>query len=206
MTSIDLRGTLDVLAGQDMLLGVFLAGAGLVFMVVGFRLQRSLVAISFGILGFVTCSLIVGGDGLSMLAGLIGSVLFGTISTRYIKTAVVVLAGAWAGYAAALGAAFFELSPGIQAAIGFVAFGAAVSMSFIMHHEVTAFVLSFEGTLLVVGAAIIFLNQKPVVWGQMRDMVVAHPIFAPFVLLAGTVTGFYWQMSELRQRDAGTTS
>jgi hypothetical protein len=40
----------------------------------------------------------------------------------------------------------------------------------------------------------------------MRDLLVAHPIFAPFLLLAGTVTGFYWQMSELRQRDAGTTS
>lgn len=206
MTSIDLGGALDVLANQDALLGVFLAGAGLVFMAVGLRLQRSLVAISFGVLGFVSGVLLIGGESTRLIAGMIGATVFGTVSTRYFKPAVIVLSGAWAGYAAALVASHFELSALILASIGMVAFGMAVAMAFIMYREVTAFVLSFEGTLLVVAAMVIFFNQKPMVWAQLRSMLVSYPIFAIFVLLAGTVTGFYWQMSEMRQRDAGTTS
>lgn len=206
MRSIDLSGILDVLANQDPLLGVFLAGAGLVFMAVGCRVHRSLVAISFGVLGFVVCSLVSGGDVTRLLLGLVGAIVLGAVSTHYTKPALILLSGAWAGYAAALVAAYFDLTLGIQLGIGAVGFGIAVSLAFIMQREVTAFVLSFEGTLLMVGAIVIFLNQKPLLWSHMRNMLVSYPICSLFVLLAGTVTGFYWQVSELRQRDAGTTS
>ena len=135
-----------------------------------------------------------------------GAIVLGAVSTHYNKPAVILLAGAWAGYAAALMTAHFELSSGIQLGIGLVAAGMAVSMAFIMKREVTAFVLSFEGSLLVVAAAVIFMNQKPMLWASVRGMLMSYPVFAPFVLLAATVTGYYWQMSELRQRDAGTTS
>ena len=206
MTSIDLGGALDVLANQDLLLGVFLAGAGLVFMAIGLRIYRSLVAISFGVLGFVICSLLAGGDAFRLMLGMGGAIILGAVSTHYNKPAVVLLAAAWSGYAAALAAAHFELTTGIQLGIGLVAAGMAVSLALIMNREVTAFVLSFEGSLLVTAGAVVFLNQKPILWASVRDMLLSYPIFAPGVLLAVTVTGFYWQMSELRQRDAGTTS
>jgi hypothetical protein len=207
MASFDLGEMLDRLADQELLLGVFLAGAALVFMVVGVRIQRSLVAISFGVLGFVVCSLAAGGDAIiRVLLGLFGAVALGAISTRYLKQAVVVLAGGWAGYSAAMIAGHFELSLGFQLALGAVAFGVIVALAVVMHREVAAFVLSFEGSLLMVGAVVIFLNQNPILWAHIRDMVVDYPVLGPLMLLAGTVTGFYWQMSEMRQRDAGTTS
>jgi len=91
-------------------------------------------------------------------------------------------------------------------AIAGLAFVGAASMSLIMCHEVTAFVLSFEGSLLLIAGLVIFMNREPVLWIHIREMMVGNPIFAPFVLMAGAVTGFYWQTAELRQRDAGTSS
>jgi hypothetical protein len=206
MRSIDFAGVLDVLAGQELFLGLFLAGAGVVFMLLGFRMSRTLVAISFGVIGFVS-GWCLGGDDVARLGlGMALAVVLGVASTLYLRVSVLVLAGLWAGYVVLLGCGQFWIPLGVQMAIGGLVAVAAAAMGMILHREVTAFVLSFEGSLLFVGALVIFLNQNPVLWGHLRDAMVANPICAPFAVLTGTVTGFYWQMAEMRQRDAGTSS
>jgi len=205
MTSLDLPGVLDVLAGQELLLGVFLAGTGLVFMIFGYRLYRPLVAISFGVVGFVLCSLLPGPMELRLGLGFLGAVALGAISTFFIKASLATLAGTWMAYVAILLSGLFEVPLEAKLTVAALAFGGAVSLSLIMYHEVTAFVLSMEGSLLLIGGMVIFMNQSPIFWSHMRDLLVSNPIFAPFVLVTGTVTGFYWQMSEQRQREAGTS-
>ena len=153
MRSIDMAVMLDVLARQDVLLGVFSAGAGLVFMMLGFRLSRPLVAISFGILGFVLGSLVPAAEPIRLAFGLIGAVGLGAASTYYVRMSVTVLGGAWAGYLAMLTAGYCEMPAGIQLAIGAVVFGVGVSLAAIARREMTAFVLSFEGSLLVLACA-----------------------------------------------------
>jgi hypothetical protein len=160
MGSIDLSGILDVLANQDPLLGVFLAGAGLVFMAVGCRVHRSLVAISFGVLGFVVCSLVSGGDVTRLMLGLVGAIVLGAVSTHYTKPALILLSGrgrvtqprSW---------------PRILISRWAYSWGSVrwVSDSCFpgVHHAARGDRLrpDFEGTLLVIGAIVIFLNQKP---------------------------------------------
>ncbi|GMU24520.1 MAG: hypothetical protein AMXMBFR13_45940 [Phycisphaerae bacterium] len=206
MTSLNLAGLLDVLAAQDLLLGLFLAGTGMVFMILGARIFRTLVAISFGIVGFVLGGILPIPEELQLACAFFGALVLAVLSTFIMRVSVGVLAGLWAAYAAILLMSSFDLGDNVSLALGALAFVAAASLSIIMYREVIAFVMSMEGTLLFIAGLIIFLNQSPVMWSHIRSMMVTSSIFAPFLLLAGTVTGFYLQMAELRQRDSGVSA
>lgn len=206
MFRIDLQSALDVLAGQELLLGVFLLGAGLVFMVLGIRVSRPLVAISFGVLGFVLCFAVPGPENARLGLAFMGAIGLGAASTFFIRAALTILAGAWAAYGAILVVGLLGLPSEAVLAIGGLAFCGAASLALIMYQEVTAFVLSLEGSLLFIAGLVVVMNQNPAVWVHIRDMLIDNPVFAPFALLAGAVTGFYWQSAELRQRDAGTSA
>jgi hypothetical protein len=206
MTSLNLAGLLDVLAAQDLLLGLFLAGTGMVFMILGARIFRTLVAISFGIVGFVLGGILPIPEELQLACAFFGALVLAVLSTFIMRVSVGVLAGLWAAYAAILLMSSFNLGDNVSLAVGTLAFVAAASLSIIMYREVIAFVMSLEGTLLFIAGLIIFLNQSPVMWSHIRSMMVTSSIFAPFLLLAGTVTGFYLQMAELRQRDSGVSA
>lgn len=206
MTWINLAGVLDVLAGQELLLGFFLAAAGLVFMIFGFRVSNVLVAISFGVLGFVLCALLPLPDDIKLAASFVGAIGLGALSTLTHRLSVAVLAGAWAGYITLMAISEFEIPQQAILGLAAIAFVAGASMTLVAFREVIAFILSMEGTLLLIGGMVVLINQNPMMWSHIRGMMVGNPVFAPFLLLAGTVTGFYWQLSELRQRDTGVSS
>ncbi len=206
MLSFSFATVLDVLASQQLLLGIFLNGAGLVFMIFGFKIFRPLVAISFGVLGFVGFSLLPVSDEFRVGLGFMGAIALGAISTFFIRAATTILAGVWSAGAALLAIGLLELPYEAELTIGVIAFACAVALALILQQEVTAFVLSLEGSLLFIAGLVILMNQHPSFWVHIRDMLIDNPIFAPFAVLAGTVTGFYWQSAELRQREAGTSA
>lgn len=206
MNWINLAGALDVVAGQELLLGVFLAAAGLVFMLFGFRVSNVLVAISFGVVGFVASASLPLPDEVRLAACFLGAVAMGVLSTVLPRFSVALLSGAWAGYIVLLCIREVAIPQQAIFALAAIAFVGGASMTLVAYREVIACILSLEGTLLLIGGLVIFANQNPMMWNHIRDMMLGNPLFAPFLLLAGTVTGFYWQLSELRQRDAGVAA
>lgn len=206
MLSLNLSGILDVLASQEVLLGAFLVGAGLVFLIFGFRVSRPLVAISYGVIGFVMGGGLPFPEEMRVPMGILGALSLGSVSTYFPKGAIVLLTSGWSAYAALLVCNGFDVSAGVTAGVVAVAGLGVASLGLVMLREMTAMVLSMEGSLLLIGGLVIFCNQSPSMWSHIRDMMVGNPIFAPFVLLAGTVTGFYLQLAELRQCDAGTSA
>ena len=72
---------MEQLATQPLGVGVFLAGAGITFMLLGHRIFRALIAVSFGVLGFLVGSAFGPGGLMSVFAGLLVGIGLGAIST-----------------------------------------------------------------------------------------------------------------------------
>jgi hypothetical protein len=201
--NFSLPAMLDELASKDLVLGLFLIGAGLVFMIMGVRMSRSLIALSFGVIGFVLAGCLSKVESTQIICGLAGSVLLAGLSMLRVKASVAVLTGSWVALTAFALGSHFKFTD--QNALLFaVAVGsAAASLTFILYKETIAFVTSLEGAMLFVGGLIVFFSHNSIVWGHIRLMVVQNAFFLPFLVFAGTVTGFYLQLTELRQKETG---
>jgi hypothetical protein len=71
---------------------------------------------------------------------------------------------------------------------------------------VIALVTSLEGTLLFLGGLIILMNQSPVLWCHLRSLFVSNSVFAPFLVVSGTVVGYYTQLGELQKKHSGRSA
>ena len=213
MSPISLRIVLESLQGRELVLGLFLIGTGLVFMILGARIFKVLVVISFAAVGFVLGSslpFVLGSrlplDGVMQVTlGIVGAVGLAVASTFLVKVAVAVLAGGWSGLVMAAVAPRLGVGDQLTLVLAALAFAAVVSLTFILYHEIIAAVMSFEGTLLFLGGLVIFLSHHSVIWGHIRATMLDTPFFMGFVLLSGTVTGFYLQMAERQKKQVGTS-
>lgn len=207
MYSLSLPAILDQVARQELIVGAFLLVSGLMFIVMGVRLSRLLVALSFGVIGFVLGGSIPVDQPIArvILAGC-GAISLATLSLFVVRPAVAVLAGVWAALATLTFCVQFGADPQIMMFVAVFAFAAAASMTYITYYEIIAFITSLEGTLLFIGGLMVFFSQSTVLWNHVRSLLVASPLFPPFLVLAGTFTGFYLQLSELQKKRVGRSA
>jgi len=205
MPPISLRTVLEGLEGQDLVLGLFLLGAGLVFIVLGIHIFKVLVVISFGFVGLLLGSSLPLDGVLKIVAGMVGAAGLAVASTFFLKIAVAVLAGGWSALVVAAVAPGLRVGDNLTLVLAALAFAAVVSLTFILYQEIIAAVMSFEGTLMFVSGLVIFLSHQPGVWGYFRTLILDTPLFMGFVLLSGTVIGFYLQVAEMQKKQAGTS-
>jgi len=206
MARFNLVSLLDTLASQDVVLGLFLGCAGLVFMLLGVRIAKVLIVISFGIIGFVLGGSVDAPPSARVAIGFIAAIGLGFVAVYLFRLAVAILAGGWLGVAAA---AFLTSWGATQEMIligGLFVFVAVVSVTFILFQEMIAFVTSLEGTLLFLAGLVVFLSKTPTLFVHFRGLLMTSSLFPAFILLAGTFTGFYLQLGELRKKDAGTSA
>lgn len=196
----------DELARQEVVVGAFLLGIGLVFMLLGIRLSRMLIGLSFGVLGFVVGFGVPAPPEARIATGMIMALGLGAASLWVVRPAVAVLAGFWAGLLAFMIADHMARDPEIALVAGAVVFIAVVATSYILLQEVIALVTSLEGTLLFLAGLVVLANQSPVFWLHMRSLLVSSSIFGPFLVLSGTIVGFYTQIAELQKKDAGRSA
>jgi len=205
MSPISLRTALQNLEGHDLVLGLCLLGAGLVFMILGVRIYKVLVAISFGFVGLAFgCSLPMDMI-IQLMVGLVGAAALVLVSSYFVKLAVAILAGGWSALVTMELALHLQANEQVTLVLAALAFAAAVSRTFVLYQEISAAVTSFEGTLLFVGGLVIFLSHYHGVWGYFRARILATPVFMGFILLAGAVIGFYGQVAEMQKKQVGTS-
>ena len=203
MEWFNLAVMLDELAGQELILGLFLVGAGLVFLLMGVQLFKAIVAISFGVVGFVAGGLLPVSELAQLGCGLAGAVALAVASVYLVKLPVALLAGGWSALAVLGLISGFQLPDEMLWVFGLVAFAVGASLTTIMFQELVAFVTSLEGALLVLSGAVVFASQNPMSWWHLRSLLIDTPIFAPFLVVAVTVTGFYLQLTQARQKQSG---
>ncbi|MBP7933635.1 MAG: hypothetical protein KA354_03200 [Phycisphaerae bacterium] len=197
---------LDMMERIDPGLGALLIGAGLVFMLVGARVFKVLLAISIAAIGFLVCWSALPWDVVTrVLTGVGVGVGLGFAGVFLVRAGVVLLAGGWAGLTCGTLAGTFganESATWVVAGVGFVL---AVSLVFVYYQEVIALITSLEGTLLFLSGMIALLSRFPSFWRAIRPIFQDAPFFAAFAVLAGTVTGYYLQIAELQKKKLGTS-
>ena len=207
MFSISLPGAVDELARQEPMIGVFLLGIGLLFILMGLRLSRMLVGLSYGVIGFVVGASLPS-PGIEARIGLgLGIALVLALSSLWVpRPSIAVLSGLWA----AVGGMLLAVSLGMDTlgifSLGAVLFAAGASLAFVLSQEMVALITSLEGTILFVGGLIVVANQCPALASHLRNLIVTNSIFGPFLLLAGTVIGFYTQIAELQKKQTGRSA
>lgn len=190
-----------MLTAQPFSVGVFMACAGVVFLLLGHRVFKVLVSLSFGAVGFVLGSTF--GDTLSaqlILGGVCGAAMV-AVAACYLRPAVAVLTAGWLALLALQICSQMKFDEIIAYALAVFGFVFAISMTYIMYDEIIAFVTSLEGAFLCVGAVVVFFSRSPMVWATLRQLLVSNAYFGLFLILAGTVTGFYYQLAELRHKE-----
>jgi hypothetical protein len=192
-----LRSLLEGLEVQEPLVGLFLVTAGLVFMVTGARIFQVLLIISYAWVGFMLGSSLPLEPMWQVIAGVVAGLGLAIASRFFVRLGVAFLAGGWF--------AFVAMSVATGLVIGGMAFLAAVALAFVVYFEVIAAVMSFEGTLLIIGGLIALISQYSTMWLRIRSMVIESPALLSFLLLAGTVTGYYTQISERQKKQVGTS-
>jgi hypothetical protein len=206
MNVINLPGMVDEIARQELLVGAFLVVMGLMFLLLGLRISRMLVAMSFGVIGFVLGASVPGPQEARVVLGMLVALGFAGASLWVTRGAVAVLAGLWAGLVCFLFVSKLGLDDQIALVAAAVGFLGAASFAFVCLNELIALVTSLEGTLLFLGGMIVIANQNSQLWTHLRDLLVTNAVFSPFLVLAGTVIGFYAQIAELQKKQSGRSA
>jgi hypothetical protein len=194
------------LQGQETILGIFFIGIGLVFLLLGVRAVELLITASFAFVGFVIGQMLPLEPAGQWIVSGIAVVLLGVSGWFLTKMSVAILGGAWSGFVLASLAVRFGMPEEAALAVGAIGLIAAIALSFIMFEELVALITSFEGTLLIIAGIVVVLTHFPMTWVRIRPVLVEHPIVTPFFILAGTVSGFYFQLTELRQKETGMST
>jgi hypothetical protein len=122
------------------------------------------------------------------------------------RVSLAVLAGGWAALLAVGSVLWMGFGDGVCLVVGIIAFAVVVSVSFPAFRQTVAFVTSLQGTILFLGGLMVLLATQTTWWSFVRDVVVNNPIFFPFCLVAGTVTGYHFQLADITERDTGVSS
>lgn len=203
MSPISLRAIIQSLEGQDAILGMCLLGTGLVFMILGAHIFKCLVGVTFGFIGILFCSLFPIDVIFQIALGIVVGGILAAISAYFPKISVSVLAGGWTALLMAMLAMYFRVSDNMVLVLAMLSFAAAISFTFVIFEEMIAALMSFEGTLLFLSGLVIFLSHYSKVWGYFRSLMIDTPFFLGFVIVSGTVMGFYLQIAEMQKRRAG---
>lgn len=202
---VSLRWVVELMEGQEEILGVFLTGCGLVFIFLGARLCRPLVALSFAPFGFLLGTSLPIEPPMNLLAGALVCMSLAVASGLFVRPALGVLAGGWCAMLLMLLLRATGFNDQLVLVGGCLAFGAAVSLTFVVHTELCAAVTSFEGSLLLLSGMVILFSHQESLWSHIRELLVDNPILGSFILLAGTVGGSYAQLAELQKKRLGVT-
>ena len=177
---ISIRSLLENLEYQEPVLGVLLIGMGLVFFLIGARVFKVLVVLSFACVGYRLGSLLPLESLWTVLAGIAAGAGL-AVASRYFhenrrcrpgRRLVLVFITAIAD---SLGA-----DSEIALAAGGLACLVAFALAFVMYFEVIAAVMSFEGTLLIVSGTVVLLSRYSEMWQRLRAMLTDTAAVAGF--------------------------
>lgn len=201
--NIDWLALFTGLARQEFILGLFFLAVGLVFVLWGLRIYRVLVVVSLVVIGVIICLLLP----LTMLYRVLLAILIGLVLSvlgwRLAKISVGLLASIWVAFVLFTVLEAFGVRPEIVLVITLFSVAGVISLIFILFEQIIALVASFEGALLCLAGLVNLAGQSPRLWEQMQPMLLENIFFAPFLVLAITFAGFYYQMAELTRKKTG---
>lgn len=202
---------LSVLNGLDPAVGMILAVAGLVFVLIGWRVYQAIIVINIAALGALGGS-IVGGlmfqDSwvMQVVCAVAGAVVLGGMAVPMFKVATVLCASLIGGYLGAVVSSGFSASGDVHLAGGLVGMGVAASLVFIVFEHLMITVISFQGALMTVAGVLAASNQQASWLRHFRDMASRSDFMIVFTVFALTVIGICVQLAGMREGAGAQTS
>lgn len=187
---------------QHVAVGILLLGLGLVFMIMGVKLFRTLVPLSFAAIGLSIGLHLRMPETWQWSCGIAVAVALALGSSYFSRLGVALLAGGWTAMVASSLAVSMGLQPLISAGVGVVFLAAVASLTLALYSQVIAYVTSLEGALMTVGGVVCIMHSFTI-WQSLRTIFVDYPFVAPFFVVSLTVMGFYLQLAETRQLESG---
>lgn len=172
---------------------------GVVLMILGWRMWRVCVVLSFGLLGaLVTLKLASGSKHELTLAAVVGLVA-AAISFKPAKWAVGALGGLLGAGLLLYALSEAELSPLTTWSLAAGGLVAGAAYSCLHRQHMVVLVTSFLGAaMLMSGIAAMCLNSSSIT-GTFNSMASYSNIVVPFVMLVPTVVACFYQISEMRR-------
>lgn len=196
-----LNDALSLLRDAGSLSGLPLMLGGVGLMLLGWRLWKICVALSFALIGGLSVYFLEPGDSVAFYA-LAVAFLLGALSLWLSSQAVGVLGGL-----IGFGIVFYGLSlsplpslvPWIGGAVGFIA---AAAFAVLYRRHMIIMVTAFLGALCFTSGLLAIMMAAPTLYGTFRSMSAASAIVVPFLVLVPTVMSFFYQVSELHRMHA----
>ncbi|MBN1343491.1 MAG: hypothetical protein JXQ73_12460 [Phycisphaerae bacterium] len=184
-------------------LGAILFLAGLVYILMGFRVFKVLVVINCALVGAAVGSavgLAAGGESviLQVAGALAGAAILGALAVPLLKAGVVLCSGLIGGAMGIALTSLFSESADVQFAGGGVALLVAVSLVFIVFDHLMITVISFQGAVMTLAGFVVALGEQGSFLGQLRSMVLGSGAFMAFCIVALTIIGICVQLAGLR--------
>ena len=181
---------------------------GLVFMLMGWRIQKVAVPFTAFLIGIIAGQVLIESLGTGLIiGGVIGLVLAGAASftIRYSTGVLGGLVGAFIllGYLATLRTV--RLPEVIHWCIALFGFAGGTALAFIMYREMGIIITSFVGSLLLVSGLNGVLPQYvPSLYQTISTFLRDYPaFFVPFVIGGPTLIGTLSQLATADKEDAG---
>lgn len=191
------------LSRQEFILGLFFLAVGLVFLLWGLRIYRVLVVVSLVAIGVIVILKLPFSTVVRVLLAVPIGLLLSFVGWRLAKISVAVLASFWAAFVVFTIFEAFGVRDEVCLVLCLIAVGIVISLIFILFEQIIALVTSYEGALLCVAGIINLAGQSPRLWELLQPMLLENTFFTPFLVVAITFTGFYFQMAELTRKKTG---
>ena len=195
----------------DPALGLMLALAGLVYVVMGWRVVKVLLVLNGvglgGVLGVQLGWTAFGSSGFWPIAfALAGAVLLGTAAASMFRLAATFCAALAGGFVGALMVGLFIPRPDVQLVGAIVGLLLAGSLVFVAFEQIVIVVLSFQGALMTVSGVLVALSQETGFLRSFREMAIKGSLLIPFCVIALTVIGTCLQLAGLRGGGSGRSA
>jgi len=183
--------------------GLILLVAGLVYVLMGWRVFNVLVTINCAALG----AALGGGIGsvieqsswfLSAALGLAGAILLGALAVRLIKAGVVLCCGLAGAFVGIIIASVFSSEPTVQLAGGIVTLLLTVSLVFVMFDHLVIVTMSLQGALMTVAGVVAAFQEEGGILRHFHQILAKSGFFLIFSILALMVIGICVQLAGVR--------
>ncbi len=196
------------LSELDPAMGFILAVAGLIYVLVGWRVFRVLIIINCAALGASIGAGLGGMLGESVLVRVllaaVGAMVLGASAVRLMKAGVVLCAGVIGGVVGVIVTGVFSPEPTVRLIGGLLGLAGAASLAFVIFDHLVIAVISFQGALMTVAGALVAIKEQGgflrFFWQKADD----SAFLVPFCVVALTVVGICVQLAGYRE--GGTSS
>ena len=199
---ISLEYWMVFLRRSDALIGVPLVLGGLALMLMGWRLWKVCVVISFALIGVGVGSAWAGDDENQWIYALACGLALGAASLRPAKHAVAVLGGLIGSSLIMYVLVDKHITGTTLWLIGAAVFIGASAMAYLNRRMVVIAVTSVLGAGLLLSGIVAFLMASPRLYGTFSSMATNSLIVVPFFILVPTVMSCFYQIADVHKNQA----